>query len=111
MPEPEVRRLQEGALRVLAWAGMLRRPAPPDGPRPTLLTGFPWVRSSVRGLFYPAVRVGDRVIAGQVVGRLCNAFGDPLAEVHAPASGVVMFVVTSLATNPGDPLLAVGTPA
>ena len=31
-----------------------------------------------------------------------------LQEYHAPTTGVVLFLVTSLAMNRGDPLLAVG---
>jgi hypothetical protein len=37
-----------------------------------------------------------------------DAFGAPLEVVTASAGGVVLFLVTSLAMNAGDPLLALG---
>ena len=73
-----------------------------------VLEKFPWVRSEHTGLFYSRVKVGDQVEEGQLVGEIKDYFGDPVARVLAPASGIVLFPVTSLATNPGDPLLAVG---
>lgn len=112
MPEVEIRRLQEGVLRVLHGAGALTPAAPVPGPgaEPVHLAHFPWVRSEHRGLFYARVEPGDRVEEGSVVGRVTDLLGEELAEVRAPATGIVMFVVTSLATNPGDPLLAIGVP-
>jgi hypothetical protein len=37
-----------------------------------------------------------------------DAFGSVLQAVPAPIDGVVLFLVTSLAMNSGDPLLAIG---
>jgi hypothetical protein len=48
------------------------------------------------------------VTEGQVIGTVKDYFGQTLAEYRAPASGVVLFAVTSLAMNAGDPLIAVG---
>jgi predicted deacylase len=96
-----------GVVNVLRHLGVLRgRPA--RGRPPVRVVAFPWIRSAHAGLFYPRVRVGDRVEAGALVGELRDWFGRPLTEVTSPASGVVLFVVTAPATNPGDPLLAVG---
>ena len=54
------------------------------------------------------MEIGQHVEKGQPVGVVRDYFGDTLAEHRAPASGVVLFMVTSLAINEGDPLLAVG---
>lgn len=70
---------------------------------------FVWLRSEHTGCWYPAVRSGERVSKGQVVGVIMDYWGDVLVEHRAPASGVTLFVVTSLAINPTDPLLGVGT--
>jgi predicted deacylase len=96
-----------GVGNVLRALGVLRgRPAPVRPP--VRVWAFPWIRSAHAGLFYPQVRVGDRVQTGQRVGEICDWFGRRLADVTSPATGVVLFVVTTPATNPGDPLLAIG---
>ena len=63
------------------------------------------MRSATTGLA-PPVEVGERVAAGTVVGEVQDAFGAVLERPEAPIDGVVIFLVTSLAMNAGDPLLA-----
>ena len=60
------------------------------------------------GCWHPAVSVGQEVAKGQVVGEVQDAFGVTLRVVEAPLAGVVLFLVSSLAMNAGDPLLAIG---
>jgi hypothetical protein len=74
----------------------------------TFLGSFPWLRSDTRGMLYLTVDVGDRVTKGQPVGTIRDYFGTVLRELEAPATGVVLFTVTSPASNPTDPILAVG---
>jgi predicted deacylase len=64
--------------------------------------------SAHTGCWYPAVRAGQQVEEGQPLGELRDYFGEPLAQITAPAEGVVLFRVTSLAIDAGDPLLAIG---
>jgi len=61
-------------------------------------------------LFYPRIAPGDQVEAGQVVGETRDYFGRALGAVTAPATGVILFTVTTPATNVGDPLFGVGSP-
>ena len=75
---------------------------------PRLLEKMVWLRSEHDGLFYPSVNVGDEVQKGQALGRVADYLGNSVQPVAAPASGVVLFLVTTLAMNNGDPLLAVG---
>lgn len=70
-----------------------------------------WLRSQHRALFYPSVGVGEHVEAGQKLGEMRDFYGRLVLEVVSPASGPVLFLVTSLASSPGDPVLAVGAPA
>jgi predicted deacylase len=44
---------------------------------------------------------------GQALGRIGDFFGNTLQEITSPADGIVLFLVTSLAINPGDPLMAI----
>lgn len=96
-----------GCRNVLRHLGVL--PGQPDPVAPIkLLRDFPWLRAEQSGCWYPAVGVGANVQAGQVVGVIKDYFGCLLAEYRSPASGVVLFIATSLAMNAEDPLLAVG---
>lgn len=74
----------------------------------TFLGSFPWLRSDTRGILYLTVDVGDHVEKGQRVGAIKDYFGNVLKELEAPETGIVLFRVTSPATNPTDPILAVG---
>jgi predicted deacylase len=96
-----------GLHNVMRHAGIA--PGDPDPVEPVIvLKGFHWVTSEHSGLFYSAMAPGDRVEQSQPVGEVRDYFGRRLAEVTAPAGGRVLFIVTTPATNPGDPLFAVG---
>ena len=64
------------------------------------------MRSSTTGYWHPGVTVGERVEQGTIVGEVQDAFGVVLERPAAPIDGVVIFLVSSLAMNDGDPLLA-----
>jgi len=97
------RRGLRNVLRHLGIVAGVPEPAEPI----TLLTQFHWVTSEHTGLFYPDVTPGTRVTRGQRVGETRDFFGARLAEVTAPGDGVVLFTVTTPATNRGDPLFSV----
>lgn len=98
-----------GALRVLRHLGVLPPTADEQatGPEPRIRDTFAWLRADVGGLFHPRVQVGDTVREGQVVGSITDYFGNERQRLEAPAGGQVVFLVTSLAMNSGDPILAV----
>lgn len=58
--------------------------------KPVLYRKLVEVRSTVTGIFYPLVKVGETVVAGQAVGRVENYFGQPLETLHAPVAGTVL---------------------
>jgi predicted deacylase len=74
----------------------------------TLLERFLWLRSDHAGFWYPAVAVNEAVKAGQNLGCVKDFEGGVLQTALSPADGVVLFIVSSLAINRTDPLLAVG---
>lgn len=96
-----------GIRNVMGLLGMVpEKPEPAEMPVP--VSSFVWVRSEHAGLFYPSVRVGARIASGEPAGEIRDWHGRTLAHLNSPASGVVLFVVTTPATNPGDPLFAIG---
>lgn len=109
-PEADVARHAAGLRRALVAAGVLApgQATGPAGVSSQLLTQEAWLRSEVTGYWQPLVAVGAAVAAGQLLGEVRDAFGAILQSVPAPIDGVVLFLVTSLAMNSGDPLLAIG---
>lgn len=98
--------LSNGLSRVLAQLGMLDSPLAPVE-EVVELDRWAWLRADVDGVFYPAVDVGATVVTGQNLGRVADVFGATLQQLNAPLGGVVLFLVSSLAMNRGDPLLAI----
>lgn len=96
-----------GLDRLMRHLGMISGGAPPQAPS-TLLERFLWLRSEHTAFWYPAIAVNDKVKADQDLGTVKDYEGRVLQTAVSPADGVVLFVVTSLAINQTDPLLAVG---
>jgi predicted deacylase len=105
-PAEDVALHAAGLRRWLRTAGVLDDA--PDAPRhyTEVLPTEAWMRATATGHWHPAVQVGQRVTAGTIVGEVQDAFGAVLEAPPAPIDGVVIFLVTSLAMNAGDPLLA-----
>ena len=105
--EEDVARHVRGVTNILKTIGALGGEAERVPPT-TILTSFDWLRAPVEGLFHPRVQIEQRVTKGEVVGGLVDLVGEPLAEVHAPSTGVVLFIVTSPAIKKDGLVLAVG---
>jgi uncharacterized protein len=95
---------------VLASLGMTKAPppavpSPVPSPGPTYLGRFLWSRCREAGWWAPAIKAGDTVTEGQVVGTVSSLDGAIVKEtVTSPADGVVIFVTSSPAVA-GDGLL------
>jgi uncharacterized protein len=96
-----------GLNRLMRHLAMIPGGAPEPAPF-TLLERFLWLRSEHTGFWYPAVAVNEEVKAGQTLGCVKDGQGRVLQAATSPADGVVLFLVSSLAINQSDPLLAVG---
>ena len=103
----DVRCHTRGLNRLMRHLKMIPGNAPETVPT-TLLERFLWLRSEHEAFWYPATAVNDRVKAGQNLGVIKDYEGNVLQTAVSPADGVVLFLVSSLAINHNDPLLAVG---
>jgi uncharacterized protein len=103
----DVARHRNGVKRLMRHLGMIPGGAPEPAPF-TLLERFLWLRSEHAGFWYPAAAVNETVRVGQNLGYVKNCEGRALQTAVSPADGVVLFIVSSLAINETDPLLAVG---
>lgn len=96
-----------GLDRLLRHLGMIPGAAPEPVPC-TVLDRFLWLRSEHEGFWYPGVAVGESVKTGQNLGFVKDGEGRVLQSAVSPADGRVLIIVSSLAINPVDPLLAAG---
>lgn len=97
----------QGVERVLSWLGMKNEKTFIAAPM-RILNQFIWLSSEATGYYYPQVKIGDKVKKGQQIAQIKSFEGNVLQEVIAPADGEVLFLVSSLAINQGDPLLSIG---
>src|SRR5499427_7616895 len=96
-----------GLDQVLAQLGMTNGPVAASAP--VRLGRFLWLRSASEGWWEPAVRPGERVAEGQVLGTVSSLDGaDVLQSVTAPAPGVPMFITRSPAVAADGLLLGLG---
>jgi uncharacterized protein len=108
--EPAVAAHVRGLNRVLALLG-IADPAGDAGsePSPTYLGRFLWLRCAAAGWWEPAVRTGESVTEGQVLGTVSTLDGsDVLQTITAPADGVPIFITSSPAVGADGLLLGLG---
>lgn len=105
--EEEVERYIRGVKNVLRHLGVL----PGEGQRFDDVVYLPkmvGVNAEHTGCWYPRVKPGDRVTRGEKMGEIRDYFGRVLGEYYAPGDGVVLYVISSLAINAGEPVFAIG---
>jgi predicted deacylase len=95
---------------VLAQLGMADAPAGEAGTAaPEYLGRFLWPRCTEAGWWAPAVRAGDRVSEGQLLGQVESVDGGRVQEeIRSPADGVMIFVTSSPAVAADGLLLGLG---
>jgi predicted deacylase len=104
-----------GLDRVLVELGMAGSPASAEDPAggeqaaPDLLGRFLWLRCADEGWWEPAVKVGDWVSEGQLLGSVSSIDGARTQEViSAPDDGVLLFMTSSPAVAADGLLLGLG---
>ena len=105
--EAEVSTYLQGVKNVLTYLGVLKGDAGQLSPV-TYLAKMVGTNASDEGCWYPSVRPGQLVQVGDKLGEIRDYFGHILSEYHAGLAGTVLYVISSLAINVGDPLVAIG---
>lgn len=98
--------LQEGTKNVLRSIGVMEGDVFTTATKQ--LNTFDWSFAEATGLWYPNVEIGQMVKEGDFIGKITDEFGETVKEYFAGTDGVVLFLVTSLAINIQNPLLAIG---
>jgi predicted deacylase len=107
LDEPSTQTHVRGVLNVLKKFGGL--PGQPEtGSAPVYYNKFVWVAAEQDCVYYPKVAVGQQVKEGELIAEFTDLFGEKIGELKSPATGPVLFLVTSPAINKNDPLMAIG---
>lgn len=107
--EDDVQRNVRGVFRLLRWFKMLPGAAE-QVEHPIWFERTEVLRSTVAGTWAPAVRPGQTVAQGTLLGTISDYFGSRLTEVRAPFAGIMLYIVATPATAPGEPLGMVAVP-
>jgi uncharacterized protein len=107
----DIQRHVDGVLNIWRTLGLVTDAAPDQAPPKKMIARNEWLRSAHEGIFLCRVQPGDSVASGQSLGEIVDLLGEHLADVAAPAAGVILFTVTSPAIKKDGLLLAVGVPA
>jgi predicted deacylase len=78
----------------------------PAYPRPKVVSHAD-VFANYAGLFRSQVKVGDTVLAGQVLGITSDLSGERLEEIRAPEAGTVAILRTFASVQPGNRLIQI----
>jgi predicted deacylase len=105
--EASIRRLEDGALSLMAHLRMLEAPSV-RVEKPLWIDRAQVVASPATGVWHPVVDQKDNVATGALLGRLTDPFGNVTHEVRAPFGGEVLYVVATPPVTEGEPLAFVG---
>ncbi|MCX5732836.1 MAG: M14 family metallopeptidase [candidate division NC10 bacterium] len=108
LDEPSAQTHMRGVLNVLRRFGGL--PGQPEAvPVAEYYSRFVWLTAEQDCVYYPKVTVGQQVREGELIAEFTDLFGEKIGELKSPATGPVLFLVTSPAINKNDPLMAIGS--
>jgi predicted deacylase len=62
------------------------------------------LRSGATGIFYPAVKKGQTVSKGALIGHTTDFHGNTVEEIRAPFDGQILYVIGTPPTTKGEPI-------
>ncbi len=71
-------------------------------------SNFAWIHSKRGGLFQRAVKCGERIEEGTVLGHLFDRHGHPKGEARAPRAGIVLAIHPGPVMGTGETLVHIG---
>lgn len=95
----------EGILNTMRYLKMINGSA--NFKQPVMISNEAHLASSVAGMFYSKVRIGDEVKVGQVVGEIKDMFGNLKEQLVAPINGVVSLIWFYTAVEAGANLIQI----
>ena len=102
---------RDGVLRVLAALKMCKPPPRRKEPHSALVAKTTWVRALHSGILRLDTHLGAKVIAGQQLGMVADAFGDDAAPLVAPEAGLVIGHTNNPLVQRGEAIVNLATMA
>lgn len=104
--EEAVQLVKNGVYNMLHQMGMYAKASEPKED-PVRLNRQAYLRSPAQGIWYSDVKAGDTVQEGMVVGTITDEFGEPLSEIKAPKSGVVLYKIGTPPVSVDDTIMCI----
>lgn len=96
-----------GCLRLMNSLEMIKGTFPDS--TPVFLRKSLWIRAKGSGLFHAAKMNGSHVQKGEIVGMICNPYGEIEQKIISPVDGYIIGVNNLPVINQGDALIHLGT--
>lgn len=94
---------------MLRFLGVLSGPSHTHGTVPTDVSPVIYEDAPVSGCWYPAKQPGETFKEGEVLGRICDYFGNELAVYKAKMGGIMLYETISLCIMKDTPMVSYGT--
>jgi predicted deacylase len=95
-----------GCLRLMKHLKMINLDLPNN---PTvLLEKSIWVRARASGLFHTSKTNGSHITKGEIIGMICDPYGEHQEKLIAPHSGYIVGINNQPVVNQGDALIHIG---
>jgi len=105
--EESIARIERGVMNLLRLFHMVEG-EPSFVEHPLWIDRSEVIRSQVTGIFYPLVEMDAAVKEGALLGYVTDFSGQRTADVRAPFSGVVLYILGTPPVSAGEPLAFVG---
>ncbi|MBI3511751.1 MAG: succinylglutamate desuccinylase/aspartoacylase family protein [Bacteroidetes bacterium] len=96
----------DGCVRVLNHYKMIKANVPQK--KTVFLKKTTWLRAKSSGLFHTTKKYGVAVRKGELLGMICDPYGEVEHELHATQNGFVVGVNNQPVVNAGDALIHIG---
>ncbi len=100
----DVRTHMDGITNVMRYLRMIPGAPTAAGDRLRAVGQFV-VHARRGGLVHLKVRIGEAMQQGQEIAEICDAFGDVVERILAPADGIARIIWTHKAVNTADPIV------
>ncbi len=97
-----------GVQRVLNHYGMRSFKIEDNERIPTVITSSRWLRAANAGVLRVTVGNGDSVEKGDILGLICDPFGNEEKKIKSPSTGYIICVNEAPLVNKGDAVFHIG---
>lgn len=97
----------KGVLSVLSEMGMWPEAERERPPFQVIVKASDWVRAEKGGILDLAIKPGDLIYEGDLIGSILNPFGKTVTQIRAPTTGIVIGLTTAPLTIPGTGIVHV----